>query len=225
MGKHAVLFGGGLDSSAVLSRLADKQSEDGVESLENILVIHVDYGQKAVVAERESALKQIEYYGIPNELVTLKMDMSYSGSAIMPNTDLGTDVAKNNLLELRNPTLLLLSASYLASVYPQTQHYLYIGLHREPKDTPFRDAVHFFYVNRLNSIINTLLGGESNVLIRAPYKNGSRLSILKKLVAARGVDFVRDYVHTCYEEVACGTCTHCVKLESMLDVIAELKND
>lgn len=222
MGKHAVLFGGGLDSSAVLSRLVTKQKDgEDIQSLDDILLIHVDYGQKAVVSERTAALRQIEYYGLTTELVTLKMDMSYSGAAIMPNTDLGTGEAKNNVLELRNPTLMLLSASYLASVYPGVQHYLYVGLHREPKGSPFKDAIHYLYVDKVNALINTLLGNGSSVLVRAPYKNGSRQSLFHKLLNAQGMDFIRNYVHTCYEQVPCGKCTHCIKLEEMIKSVGE----
>lgn len=219
MGLHAVLFGGGLDSSALLVHLVTTLPK---EEVDNIVLVHIDYGQKAIESELQAAINQQVQNGITgHDIIKLKMDMTYSGAGIMPNSVSDTGVPKNNVLELRNPTLVMLAASYLASVYPDQKHYIYLGLHREPKDTAFKDAVHHLYVDKLNCIINTLLSGETQVLIRAPFKNSTRQKIFRGLVDNVGMEYVDRWVHTCYEQDPCGVCTHCKQLEHMKNVYNE----
>lgn len=218
MGLHAVLFGGGLDSSALLVHLVSTLPKDEVE---NIVLIHIDYGQKAVESELQAGVAQLRQNILKRDIIKLKMDMTYSGAGIMPNSTSDTGVPKNNVLELRNPTLVMLASSYLASVYPNEKHYIYLGLHKEPKDTAFKDAVHHLYVDKLNALINTLLSGETQILVRAPFKNSTRQRIFGGLVDKVGMEYVKHFVHTCYEKVPCGTCAHCQQLKHMRDVYNE----
>lgn len=218
MNYHAVLLGGGVDSSAILSKAVTKNE------LNSILIIHVNYGQKAYEAEKRSAEAQALYYHIPLEnIVHLSMDLTFAKCGIMPDSILDTGVAVNNVLELRNPLILMLAASYLATSYPGSTHFLYIGLHHEERDSAFKDAMALRYVANLNRVINaTISQADTKVIVAAPFKHYTRSRILRRLVGTQGEEFVRNNVHSCYEDVACGTCTHCVWLNSELKVISDM---
>jgi 7-cyano-7-deazaguanine synthase in queuosine biosynthesis len=218
---HTILLGGGVDSSALLS-LVEKSNDPS-----KILIVHISYGQKAVSSERLSCIAQARKYNIPKEnLVFLSMDLGFASCGIMPQTDLDTSVAANNVLELRNPMLINLAACYLATKYPGLIHYLYVGFHKEPSDTAFKDAVASRYITSLSESINgSLSNPKTKIFIRAPFKHRTRERILKRLIRDRGLDFVTNFVHTCYERVPCGTCTHCVWLNNQLNIIKESSND
>lgn len=209
---HVILLGGGVDSSALLSLVAKTHKVDAIK------IVHIDYGQKASKAEWATCLKQCDYYGIPNSnCVQLTMDMTYAKCGIMPDTKLDTGVAGNNVLELRNPLIITFVASYLATTDPGKNHAIYVGLHKEPEDTAFKDAVAMRYITNLNRVLNSTLSNQDTVVVvRAPFKHRTRQRILQKLVSDRGAEFIRDYVHSCYEDKPCGHCTHCTWLDSQL---------
>ena len=217
---HVILLGGGVDSSALLSLVAKTNNPETVK------IVHIDYGQKARRTEWECCLKQADYYNIPREnVVQLNLDMTYAKCGIMPETSLDTGVAGNNVLELRNPLLITFVASYLATTNPGLIHFIYVGFHKEPTDTAFKDAVAMRYVANLNRVLNaTLSNDKTEVFIRAPFKHRTRGRILNRLVADRGLQFIKDYVHSCYEEVPCGTCTHCTWLDHQLNMLKENTN-
>lgn len=218
--QHVILLGGGVDSSALLSLVAQKQDPSIIK------VVHIDYGQKARKSEWEVCHRQAKYYGIPPENVTqIRMDMSYATCGIMPDSVLDTGVAQNNVLELRNPLIMTFVASYLATTNPGAKSKVYVGFHKEPIDTSFKDAVATRYLSTLNRVIKMSMSNpDTMVVLSAPFKHRTRERILKRLVATRGKDFVNDYVHTCYEEVSCGKCTHCKWLNTQLSFLEDSEN-
>ena len=217
---HVVLLGGGVDSSAILSLVAAAQDP------KKIRIVHIDYGQKARKSEWDICNKQADYYNIPKHNVSqIRMDMSYATCGIMPDSTLDTGVAKNNVLELRNPLIMTFVASYLATTNPGMKFQVYVGFHKEPLDTAFKDAVATRYLSTLNRVIKMSISNQNtDIILRAPFKHRTRERILKRLVVARGMNFVKDYVHTCYEEVACGTCTHCKWLNTQLSFLEDSEN-
>ena len=217
---HVILLGGGVDSSALLSLVSKSNAP------EKIKIVHVNYGQKATSTEWDICQKQAGYYGIPtSNCIQLQLDMTYAKCGIMPDNSLDTSVAKNNVLELRNPLLITFVASYLATTNPGLTHFVYVGLHKEPDDTAFKDAVAMRYVTNLNNVINsTISNAETKVFIRAPFKHRTRSRILNRLVSDRGINFIKDYVHSCYEEVPCGHCTHCTWLNQQVSQLKESEN-
>lgn len=211
-------MGAGVDSSALLSKVSLSVNPG------KILILHTNYGQKARTAEWDACLEQAEYYNIPREnCIQLHLDLTYATCGIMPSTVLDTSVANNNVLELRNPLLILLASSYLSTTYPGRNHAIYVGLHKEPDDTSFKDAVAELYIKNLNTLIlSTLSNPNTGIHIKTPFSNLTRREILEDLIIERGNYFVEHKVHSCYEQEKCGICTHCVWLNSNMESFLNL---
>jgi queuosine biosynthesis protein QueC len=187
-----ILCGGGIDSIAVLMYCA-------ALNLKHIVVVHVDYGQKASASESSSCRSFAKIYGA--EFVQLKADLSFSGSAIMKDGD--TSNKECNRLELRNPFLISLAASWAVSMLGDCN--LLLGFHIED-DNVFPDAK-TDYLGSLETAIN--LATKHTVALHTPFSHNTRQQIF---------DWAYNYdrrilqAHSCYEEVPCGACTHCKQL-------------
>lgn len=199
--RHIVLFGGGLDSTAVLLYLYNTLPVTEF----NVELVHVNYGQKAAEAEIESMVYFADKYQA--EMKMLTMSMSYSTARIMKGTEIGKE-KNSNRLELRNPALLSFVASYAASSYERSV--LYVGFHLEP-DGCFPDAT-VRYLNALELALN--LATNRYIEIYAPLSDMTRFEILREAAATDSAVITK--THTCYEKVACGKCTHCVEKEAMV---------
>lgn len=204
---HYILFGGGLDSSALALHLSLTQSP------KSIVLCHYSYGQKAQASERRVTEDFAEMLGCGYELLT--SDMRYSNAAIMENHDgIATD-RNDNRLELRNPLLTLSLASYIASTKISTTvgDRIYLGFHYE-KDDVFPDAL----TDWLDGMRNTLRHATRHkFFIEAPFSYMSRLDIARAGYRIRK-DFF-EITHTCYEGTECGKCKHCIEKAEMKSII------
>ena len=202
--QNIVLYGGGLDSTAVVLILLRN-------GFQHIRLLHVDYGQKAMLSERRALLHFATKYNLAHTFLT--MDMSYSKATIMRNTGIGD--AESNRLELRNLALISYAASYAASMFDNSK--LYVGFHVEPPGSGFLDAKRE-YLHSLQQSIN--LATDRRVVLTAPLDTLTRQEIFS--VGYQIDKDIVEYSHTCYEEVVCGKCTHCVEKEKMLKEILKL---
>lgn len=197
MTKHFLLYGGGLDSTALLVYLIKAQGVDPSQ----LELIHVNYGQKAVIPEAEAAFYFTAKYRL--KVTRLTCDLGFSTSSIMCGSDLGVD-KQDNRLELRNLVLISMAASYIASTNFEGDSHLYLGFHREPVDAPFPDA-RTEYLEPLQEALYRSTGAK--VTLETPFANLTRLEILQQYLHYDEDILTRSY--TCYEEVECGECVHC----------------
>lgn len=201
--QHVVLYGGGLDSTALLIHLV--QSE--CIPVEQITLLHINYGQKAYTKEQESALYWSLKYAV--NLAEGAVNLAWSKASIMEGTDIGV-VSTTNILELRNPLLLMYAASWAASHYRRST--LYIGLHQEGDEhRAFRDAYDDF-ISPLNTAID--LACNYQVDIKAPFSRMTRNQLVKHHYLLDS-DLV-DLSYSCYEATPCGKCSNCVEKANIL---------
>lgn len=201
--KYIVLYGGGLDSSAVALYCANSYSP------EDVTLLHVDYGQKAMQAERKAMRWFASKYGF--KTYEGAMNFGFSGANIMRGTPLGK-VAETNRLELRNLVLISYAASYAASIVDVDESVtILLGFHVEPAGASFPDA-RTDYLAYLEDSIN--LATKAVIRLETPFQYLTRLQILQEWGAFDPE--LLTHSHTCYEQVACGQCTHCVEKTSMI---------
>lgn len=197
---NIVLYGGGIDSTAVLFHLL----EHGTET-RDISLVHVDYGQKAAKPEYKAMRLFSNKYHI--FCTQLRMDMTYSDSRIMTG-DIGR-TGEQNRLELRNVALIAYVASYGASLHARPR--LHLGFHREPPGATFPDANAAYLIDLEHLLQRTT---HRIVELCAPLSHLTRSDLFER--AIRFDPNIVNMSYTCYEEEACGRCTHCIEKESML---------
>jgi 7-cyano-7-deazaguanine synthase in queuosine biosynthesis len=200
MTRHIILYGGGLDSTALFLHLRCRLQLSPLE------LFFVDYGQKAAQPELMAAC----YFGSKYDVKVTRrvLDMGYSTATILRGTVLGT--AQSNRLELRNVRLLSLAASYAATVYKSA--ILYVGFHKEPLDSGYLDAK----TEYLTHLEKAFAAATSVPLaIEAPFSHMERHDILK-LGHTLDPDILT-HSHTCYEEKVCGECPHCLQKKAMIE--------
>lgn len=190
-----LLFGGGLDSSALALYLCATCGP------ENVTLCHVTYGQKAARPERRVTKHFAATLGC--RYVLLHSDMRYSRASIMANTAVASD-RNDNRLELRNPLLTLTVASYIASTTsPDHESTIHLGFHHE-LDGVFPDAMPLWF-DAMKQVIRN--ASAHTIQIEAPFSGKTRTDI-----AAIGYKLRADFfriTHTCYEAKECGQCKHC----------------
>lgn len=194
-----ILCGGGLDSIAALFICV-------ATSRREIIVVHVDYGQKAAVSERISCEYFASLYSA--QFVQLKADLSFSTSKIMMVGD--TSQKENNRLELRNPFLITLVASWAVSTIGDAD--LVLGFHLEP-DNVFPDAT-TTYLGSLETSLN--LATKHKLHIQTPFAYNTRKQIFDW---AYNFDRRILQAHSCYEHVPCGVCTHCKERSEFISTL------
>lgn len=206
MHNNVVLYGGGLDSTAlVLYLLSTLQSE--------IILMHFDYGQKAAAGERRAAQKLVDKYPRCRLVGICGPEMyAYSTAAILNSSVKSTEDRRSSMLELRNPLLLVYAASYWAS--RGEEYSLWLGFHEELDDV-FPDARAGWLLNA-EAVINS--ASHIRGRVRAPFKDDPRIKIFQ-LGLKLDPDLVQ-IAYTCYESKVCGVCTHCKALKEMTEELA-----
>lgn len=204
--RHAILYGGGLDSTALIPYVKERITLLGAPNPRPIL-IHVDYGQKAVEAERDAAAFFSVRYDC--ELLLGNLDMSFSRAKIMKGVDGVGATGNDNRLELRNPLLIMYAASLLAST--QGDAAIYLGFHQEPEGAAFPDA-RMGFIEPLGLAIHWATNTDIRLL--APFSNLTRQDIVER-AAATDMALI-EKSHTCYEAATCHQCLHCKEKATML---------
>ena len=206
---HILLYGGGLDSTALLGYLVGDPRIDRKE----LELIHVNYGQKAAAPEIEAMIWFATQIDPDIKTTMLTADVSFSNASILRGNGIG-ETPEDNVLELRNLVLISLAASYASTKYFGGEVTLYLGFHREPENSPFLDAQPE-YLEHLSSSIR-LASNLKFFTISTPFINSTRQQILQLGWSLLGENFL-NMSHTCYEETTCGVCVHCKTKEEMVD--------
>ncbi|WYW01820.1 QueC-like queuosine biosynthesis protein [Pseudomonas phage vB_PpuM-Voja-6] len=194
----AVLVGGGLDSHAYMVLKADQPQTD---------FIHVDYGQRVAVAERNAVLQMAEKLGIARSRVyTLicnkknHMRKVNDGVGVLFGT--GPVEMDNAFVKGRN---LFLIQKAIELGYG----HVHLTLTQE-RGRMFPDADLAFV-----QLVDNLMHRSYDVRVSAPYIMEDKHRVMFK--AYRHCPEFLDMSFTCWvgPYVECGTCPHCVKKEKI----------
>jgi 7-cyano-7-deazaguanine synthase in queuosine biosynthesis len=206
------LFGGGLDSVALFYFLLSQSS--------NFKILHVDYGQKAVIGEKQSTKYFSTKYGIEPLWITISNLEGYiTGTSILKGgpESLGNSkgMTEMNRLENRNSVLLSIAVMLVAS---NGGGRIFVAFHREPEDAPFPDATKGFLTTFKHSVSTST---RARIEVRAPFQetNWTRDRIFDYGYRKGGKEFL-DMSFTCYESVTteeCGVCAHCILKKLFMD--------
>lgn len=204
MTKRFVLMGGGLDSAAVALSLALARKEADL--------IWFNYGQKASAQELKAVQSLGRIFQMPVHV--LSTDLGFSRARIMKGAEQAADQdnAALNVLELRNPVLLTQAASFVASMHVGERINLYVGFHKEPKDSAFNDAKVDYLPDLVTALNRALSGVNTELRIRTPLAKYERSEIFKFCLEKAPALLQR--IYSCYEPVPCGVCAHCQQLKA-----------
>lgn len=203
---NVVLMGGGMDSYAVLLYLRSL-------NIENVVGLHVDYGQKASEAERIAVRSQCAFTNYRFEKVT---EGNILKGLNPSNLLLGT--GDDPVLFGRNLILLAIAAKYGKNIY--------LGL-----DKPYNGAIPWFdctleYFHQAVKLI-----GNPEITVAAPFIDIEKEYVYRTCLTADAHFFTRTM--TCWTPVnsevmipseECGECKHCkTKAELRYKIEGEVK--
>lgn len=203
-----LLNGGGLDSSAVLIWYASR----GI----TVHSVHVDYGQKAAIPEFEAATWFARHYDMPISQISAKGLFSFSSADILDSHSRDIDMGPYAYrLELRNPILILLVASWVSSNIdaPRTAEIM-TGFHIE-HDHTYPDA-HSHYLANLTSVLRQT-NNTTEFQLTAPFENKERVDYIRDAYMENPHLF--DKAYTCYEREPCLICPHCQQKKALMEQI------
>jgi 7-cyano-7-deazaguanine synthase len=198
-----LLFGGGIDSAALLVWLRQQGAQ--------VAALWVNYGQKAWVGERSACRWFCDKYGAELRVVSMDLfDVTRGALLVGAEANTTNDPARNKI-EARNVVLVGLGAMLAASLGRQA---VYVGYHAEPEDAPFPDAT-----EEARQKMHELLGTACRppVGLFAPFAPYTREEILR--AGLKLEPELADRSFTCYESptlVECGMCAHCERKRRML---------
>lgn len=200
--KTLLLYGGGIDSSALLAYLAAHRAKGDLGA------VFFRYGQKAETLEHAACLRFCNYYDVSLTVIDVPFVAQLTSSAIMRGGQLANDPSVN-IVDGRNLTFIALAGMYAAKIGATE---LAMGYHVEPVARPFPDAS-IEFVHAVNAMIPFAFKRHFEVI--APFKDWEREDIFRW--AKANAPAVLQHAHTCYEDVpgGCGECSHC-KLKAEL---------
>lgn len=205
-----LLYGGGIDSSALLHYLARERGYKHIVE-KKLHALFVSYGQKAEKLEYEACSYFCLSLGVPLIHVRAPFEQ-LTESAIMHGGSLANDPSIN-ILDGRNFALISLAGMYAAKVGATE---IAMGYHVEPVARPFPDAS-IEFVHAMNRMIPFAF--KHQFKITAPFADMTREEIYH--YAKVHCPEVLEVAHTCYEAVrgGCGQCSHCLLKTALLENI------
>lgn len=176
-----ILLSGGVDSTACISYYNNLNF--------SIRTVFIDYGQKASIYEKESAVKIASYFGVPIKCILFKSDKTFLQGEI----------------EGRNAFLVL--AALLA--YPEIIGSIAMGIH---SGTPYYDCSESF-VKDINQILNGYTDGK--VILSAPFLKWDKKLIYDYCTENR---LPIHLTYSCEDgtELPCGKCRSCLDRGALL---------
>jgi 7-cyano-7-deazaguanine synthase len=222
MSKSIVLVSGGMDS-LVCAGLATLESKD-------VSFLHMNYGQKTSVKERECFEAIADFYKIPSakrKIIDMTFLQQIGGSSLTDNAISvknykgDSDVIPDSYVPFRNSIILSLAVSWAEVVGAEK---LYIGANHE--DSPGYPDCRPSYYEAFNKVIQegTKAG---NIKIETPV-----ISMKKRDIVLKGKELMVPFhlSWSCYKrgDKACGTCDSCAlrlrgfKEAAMIDPIPYL---
>ena len=196
-----LLMSGGLDSTSLMLHLLHRK--------ESLVLFHVDYGQKAFIAEMTSVSYFAKKYKIPVKWASVDVSQLGVHASVLKNTPVGKKQEENKL-DGRNILLVAMAAMFASASGIRK---IVVGFHKEPSTAPFPDAT-FETWQALGNVLETAF--RPAIEIEAPFWSCSRLEILKFGINLDGELVKKTF--TCYESGPdeCGVCVHCLAKRDML---------
>ena len=203
MDRAVCLVSGGLDSCVAVACAA----RDGLAPA----LLHVRYGQRTEIREREAFERIAEFYSVDQRLVCeLSLHRQIGGSALtdttitLPRGELERRDIPITYVPFRNGTLLALAASWAEVL---GAHSVYIGAVDEDS-SGYPDCRPGFF-EAMNAAIHSGTRPESSVTIRTPLISLSKAAIIE-LGVSLGAPL--ELTWSCYREGAspCGECDSCL---------------
>ena len=209
MNKSIILLSGGLDSLVALGLSKEKY---GIE-----LALTFDYGQKAAIAEIETAKNICKYYNIKHHVIKLDWLKNITKTALVsdkeiPSENLGTQISANAVwVPNRNSLFLNIAACFADSC---GYNYIIFGANKDEGQT-FPDNTEEFR-ERISDVFqySTLVKPR----VTAPLINYSKSDIVR-IAVERSVPL--ELVRSCYNSTVnnkhCGECESCKHLKKALE--------
>ena len=193
MSNSIILFGGGLDSAAMVEMLALIGSKP--------LLLYFDYGQKAMQGETRA----MEYFSRKHKLPTQRVEVP---KGIFPDSPLTNQAIATkhaqNYLPGRNMVFAALAFPIAVRIGASR---IYLGASPADASSVFLDAKRAF-ATAFNTMLS--LGYRDEVRLTMPLIEQNRESYLKKAMITEPDLFRVSF--SCYESntvTECGLCTHC----------------
>lgn len=203
--KVVLLYGGGIDSTALLHMLSSDPMND-------VHAVFFDYGQKASQLEQQACEYFCAEYNVPLKVMEVRL-AELSNSALFDENRVANDVTVN-IVDGRNLAFIALTGMVVSKLKADA---LALGFHVEPTERPFPDATQEF-IEAVNAVVK--YGYQHQFKVITPMAHMTRQDIFK--YAQQNDPHILKYAHTCYENVlgGCGACTHCTFKEATLAELA-----
>lgn len=197
------LVSGGMDSclTAALAR----------EDFQEVAYLHISYGQRTEIRERQAFNDIADFYGIKNRLdVSIEYLAKIGGSSltdtkmVVTEADLLSTEIPTSYVPFRNANMLAIATSWAEVLQAKA---IFIGAVAEDS-SGYPDCRPEFYA-AFQQTINTGTKPETNIEIRTPIIYLSKAEIVKQ---ATEIGAPLQLTWSCYrnEDLACGSCDSCV---------------
>lgn len=201
-----VLLSGGIDSAVTLGIALDSSDE--------VLAIHFDYGQTTRDRERENSEKLADYMGV--ELVEADVREAFSNfcSGTMVKKNYNTDGVSDRhghstgYVHMRNLILLSIAGAIADSRYSDKKIDIYLGAQRDDEEL-YPDCRPEF-INATEDAINSSTN-RNRISIKAPLIDKTKEDVIKK---ANDIGVPLEYTVSCYnlpEGKPCLECPACIE--------------
>ena len=197
-----VLVSGGMDS-CVTAAIARRENDD-------IAFLHVSYGQRTEVRERQAFNDIADHYGVEIRLdISIEHLAKIGGSSLtddgiaVTEADLESRAIPTSYVPFRNANMLSIAVSWAEVIGASS---IYIGAVAEDS-SGYPDCRPEFY-EAFQSAIDAGTKPDTHVRIRTPIIQRSKAEIVKKGVE---LNAPLHLTWSCYrsEDAACGTCDSC----------------
>lgn len=189
MKRAVLLYGGGIDSTALLLELVKERK---------VIALHINYGQVAFMQERRAAQYWCGKYGVFYDTFFTHLEHVSPAASIVGGKG-------GDMMDGRNMALIAMGAMYASA---RNIHEVCVGFHQEPADHPFPDATEEGLA-AMQHAVTVMCAAPIKLL--APLSKLPRFEIVKNAMAID--DRFLDETHTCYtnEYNGCGKCAHCIQ--------------
>lgn len=197
---HAILYGGGFDSTALAILLHNAGRR--------IVLLHVDYGQAAADVEWHHSTRLLaQRLKVAAHQVTVALP-GLTGS-ILKGSNQVADSQASAKLDARNFMLLGVVSPLAVSLGCAS---IYLGFHEVAADCPMPDITPAF-IDAANVFVAQAV--THPLRIRSPLCRVPREDAITS--AASVAPYLFDVAHTCYSSTpgGCGVCLHCVRAASL----------
>lgn len=199
-----ILFGGGLDSCAMVE----------FNHSFNPVLMHFDYGQKALRGELHALLYYEKKYGLSAERI--KLPSALVPASPLTSEEVVTDASKHSANYIPGRNLLFGAIAYSFACAHDLKPIL-LGASPAPADSAFRDAKAEFSRSFNQLVAETY--PDTLPWLMLPLVSGVRKEYLARALLSEPDLFKIAY--TCYEEpegvhaLECGKCVHCQQKQEL----------